>query len=704
MSRSNRLLGRGTKVDARPNPRRSSGLGFEPLESRDMLSASPVLMVISNQDFYYREYGDTRAALEAQGLEVVVAAATTETARPHANTGAPAGTSGAVQPDIALADVDADDYSAIAFVGGWGSSIYQYAYNDPNLDGANDNFYSNGYYNGDANLSDGVIASQKIAANNLVNEFTADGKPVAAICHGVTVLAWARVDGSSPLTGKNVAVPHQEGSPDQFYAGEWRSNWYFNGQYDQVLANGGLPTAFSGAHGDPSTTTDDVIVDGNIITAENPASATLFGTRIADQVRADVAAANHPPTAESSTWTIAENTTEGTVIGQVVASDPDAGQTLAFAIASGNDSGAFAIDPATAVVTVANAAALDYETTPVFNLTVGVSDGAGGSTTAAVAIALQDVAEPTTPIEPVGSDFVIHGTPAADTIYIWSGAADNQVYASVNGTTVGPIEVSAGGQVVVLAGDGDDRVFATDLRHDATIEGGAGKDLLLGGSGNDTILGGAGNDTLLGNRGNDIVLGQDGNDLLIVNNGDGSDFLEGGEGWDSVRVNGSDGDDRFVIAPTDTGVRLTGTGAESFSLNFSKIESVDVNARGGNDIIVGSVGLAGVVALDLDGGEGNDLLIGGDGVDVLRGGAGNDVLLGSAATFDEFDLGLMQAIWLGDGDTDSRAAALAPMIHAGVVDDGVRDHLCSGDGEDFTVSGQDDTVYYPGDGDRGMSV
>jgi len=30
----------------------------------------------------------------------------------------------------------------------------------------------------------------------------------------------------------------------------------------------------------------------------------------------------------------------------------------------------------------------------------------------------------------------------------------------------------------------------------------------------------------------------------------------------------------------------------------------------------------------LDGGEGNDLLIGGDGVDVLRGGAGNDVLLG----------------------------------------------------------------------------
>ena len=25
------------------------------------------------------------------------------------------------------------EYSAIAFVGGWGSSMYQYAYNDPNV-------------------------------------------------------------------------------------------------------------------------------------------------------------------------------------------------------------------------------------------------------------------------------------------------------------------------------------------------------------------------------------------------------------------------------------------------------------------------------------------------------------------------------------------------------------------------------------------
>ena len=91
-------------------------------------------------------------------------------------------------------------------------------------------------------------------------------------------------------------------------------------------------------------------------------------------------------------------------------------------------------------------------------------------------------------------------------------------------------------------------------------------------------------------------------------------------------------------------------------------------------------------------------------MDVLRGGAGNDVLIGSAASFDEDELSLMQGIWLGDGDADSRAAALAPMIRAGVAGDGMGDHLCSGDGEDFTVSGAGDTVYYPGDEDRGISV
>ncbi len=163
------------------------------------------------------------------------------------------------------------------------------------------------------------------------------------------------------------------------------------------------------------------------------------------------------------------------------------------------------------------------------------------------------------------------------------------------------------------------------------VDAGDGDDVINGGDGADVLRGGAGNDTLLGNRGNDIVLGQDGNDLLIVNNGDGSDFLEGGEGLDTVQVNGSNtaGDD-FSIDTDGKRVWFQRSNLGLFTLDIGTTENLDVNGQGGNDIIIGSVGLSGLISLDLDGGEGNDLLIGGDGNDVLRGGAGNDELIGAA--------------------------------------------------------------------------
>ncbi len=102
-----------------------------------------LLVIADQQDFYYREYNDTRVSLEARGVPVVVAATTTNTSYAHPGTGQTDGI-GAVTPDIALENVDAEEYSAIAFVGGWGASQYQYAYNDPNFDGTTDNFYSHG--------------------------------------------------------------------------------------------------------------------------------------------------------------------------------------------------------------------------------------------------------------------------------------------------------------------------------------------------------------------------------------------------------------------------------------------------------------------------------------------------------------------------------------------------------------------------------
>jgi putative intracellular protease/amidase len=252
----------------------------EPRSARPL----PVLMVIADQaDFYYREYADTRDSIESAGLAVRVAATSTARSVPHPNTGQPAGTDGGVWPDLALSRVNPREYSAIVFVGGWGASQYQYAYNDPNFDRTLDNFYWHAPYNGDNDLTDGRISKSKFVVNNLVNEFLASDKHVAAICHGVTVLAWARVDGASPLHGRAVAVPFI-GSPATFYLGQWYAD-YELGQYEQVVANGGIPLSTeTGSLGDPTTAADDVVVDGRIITAENYDSAALFGAVVAKQV------------------------------------------------------------------------------------------------------------------------------------------------------------------------------------------------------------------------------------------------------------------------------------------------------------------------------------------------------------------------------------------------------------------------------------
>ena len=74
-------------------------------------------------------------------------------------------------------------------------------------------------------------------------------------------------------------------------------------------------------------------------------------------------------------------------------SDPDARRHATFAITGGNTGGAFAIDPTTGAITVANAAALDFETNPVFNLTVTATDGTANNS-AVITVNLSDVNEP----------------------------------------------------------------------------------------------------------------------------------------------------------------------------------------------------------------------------------------------------------------------------------------------------------------------
>ncbi len=235
-------------------------VGTVTIADNDVPAATPlpVLIVISNGDFYYQEYAAPRAALLAAGIPVVVAAGRRQFSIPHQNSGQPAGTNGGVMPDIALADANASNYSAILFVGGWGASQYQYAFTGT---------YANSNYNGTVAIRERV--------NQLINDFVAQDKFVTAVCHGVSILAWARVNGQSLLQGRTVTTAHFN-SPTNNIPAATLYRWHSEVNGATVYTGGVL--------GDPTTRNDDVIVEGRIITGENFDSARLFGQTIAQRL------------------------------------------------------------------------------------------------------------------------------------------------------------------------------------------------------------------------------------------------------------------------------------------------------------------------------------------------------------------------------------------------------------------------------------
>lgn len=227
-----------------------------PTTPRPAGSAKRVLLVIANRDFFYREYAEPRAELEKAGIKVEVAAARKSPCRPHGGSGQ-GRDGGVVQPDVALAKVDPDRYDAIVFPGGWGSSVYQYAF--PGR-------YTNAVYNSDRQT--------KETANRLINQFNEQEKIIGALCHGVAVLAWSRVNDRSLIQGRRVTAASRSGPAGSYpnVQGTPQSRW-------NAIQNGARVSA-PGSVGNPRTAADDVVVDGRIITAQDDGSARAFGREL----------------------------------------------------------------------------------------------------------------------------------------------------------------------------------------------------------------------------------------------------------------------------------------------------------------------------------------------------------------------------------------------------------------------------------------
>jgi len=113
---------------------------------------------------------------------------------------------------------------------------------------------------------------------------------------------------------------------------------------------------------------------------------------------------------------VVENAASGTGVGTVVASDPDTpvSELGGYAIVSGNEDGALAIDAATGSITVADGSRLDFEAAPARTLEVRVSDGVHDSALESVLIELLDRNEP--PAVPAQSFTLAENSPAGTAV------------------------------------------------------------------------------------------------------------------------------------------------------------------------------------------------------------------------------------------------------------------------------------------------
>ncbi len=165
-----------------------------------------------------------------------------------------------------------------------------------------------------------------------------------------------------------------------------------------------------------------------------------------------------------------------------------------------------------------------------------------------------------------------------------------------------------------------ENVIGTEF--DDQIRGDKQDNEISGLGGTDKIFGRGGDDRLVGGKGDDVVKGGNGQDALIWNNGDGSDLMDGGKGDDLVQVNFDtdlvnddlQNDDVAQFSVSKKGVEFARielndqTERGLFELDIRKTETLETNFGGGSDTAVIVDDVLDQIILDLDGGDGVDLL------------------------------------------------------------------------------------------------
>lgn len=230
-----------------------------------------------------------------------------------------------------------------------------------------------------------------------------------------------------------------------------------------------------------------------------------------------------------------------------------------------------------------------------------------------------------------GDTVIVNGRNQKDTIQVSNVNGDIVVNGLAAQVTIAQAEL-ANDQLVINGDGGNDILDASTLAASLiqlTLDGGFGNDDIKGSQGIETLIGGEGNDTIDGNAGNDTAFMGSGDDVFIWDPGDGSDVVEGEAGKDTLRFNGSNGNE--VMNLSANGQRLQFLrDLGNINMDLNGVERIEVDAKGGDDLITATPGNLAAVEFVVNGGDGNDTIRGAEGNDTLAGDDGNDSINGGA--------------------------------------------------------------------------
>jgi hypothetical protein len=164
---------------------------------------------------------------------------------------------------------------------------------------------------------------------------------------------------------------------------------------------------------------------------------------------------NLAPVISNQIYSLNENTPYGTLIGTVVASDPNSGQTLSYTITAGNTNNAFAINLLTGSLTVNNPLILNYEYIQTFSLTVRVTDNGTGPlwSQASITINLININEP--PVINESTFTIAQNAPNGTFVGTVSGAdpdfGQSITYQIISGNNLGQFTINgSNGKITVV--------------------------------------------------------------------------------------------------------------------------------------------------------------------------------------------------------------------------------------------------------------